>query len=731
MFTGKRARQRHRTALRWRRLGFEQFEARRLLAGAPQGADKLIVIPEDQETWLTAGDFGFSDPLDTPADTFVAVKIATRPALGVLTLEGVPVVAGQSVAATDIAAGRLRYQPAPNGNGLTYASFTFQVQDNGGTAAGGVDLDPVANTIQFRVTEVNDAPVGADSYVPHFYYMPVTLRVSDFRFDDSADQPVSSLKGVKIASLPSLGSLMFEALPVVAGQVIAAGDLAAGKLRYVPPTNFLGVSSFTFQVQDYGGTASGGVDLDPVARKLVLEPDIGCSCPVNSYPTVSVHEDSAYTLTVDDLRPDPWRGAPKSAVFFPASYGVLIYEGQPSLFFQEISWSGIEAGKLTYLPPANFNGQIAIRYRLNYETSQDFFDRTLGIYVQPVNDAPQSIHPTIDVPSNAVRVLLPADFPFFEFEGDRLRAVSVETLPAHGALWLDGKAVAAGQRIAAADLVAGKLTYTPTTRYDPGATETQFAFRLQDDGGTANGGQEIGGWRYTLTIRVTAVNDAPGFVRGADVQTDDMAGEVVVGGWATQMHAGLAAPLLGSVATAQNLTFQVTQISQPGLFAKPPEIAADGSLRFMPRPNAHGAAQITVVLRDDGGTANGGQDTSPPQSFAISIVKPLPWRNSVLPLDVTGDGVVTARDALRIINFVNAYGSGPVSPGGANVSGYVDADGNNQVSGSDVLAVVNFLNTRGGAVEEVAEGEAAGDSAGADWLGLLAVDLAAQGKRKR
>ena len=36
------------------------------------------------------------------------------------------------------------FTPAANANGAGYASFTFQVQDDGGTANGGVDLDPIA-----------------------------------------------------------------------------------------------------------------------------------------------------------------------------------------------------------------------------------------------------------------------------------------------------------------------------------------------------------------------------------------------------------------------------------------------------------------------------------------------------------------------------------------------------------------------------------------------------------
>ena len=52
------------------------------------------------------------------------------------------VTAGQFVSVADITAGKLMFTPAANANGAGYASFTFQVQDDGGTANGGVDLDP-------------------------------------------------------------------------------------------------------------------------------------------------------------------------------------------------------------------------------------------------------------------------------------------------------------------------------------------------------------------------------------------------------------------------------------------------------------------------------------------------------------------------------------------------------------------------------------------------------------
>ncbi|NCA83152.1 MAG: hypothetical protein EOM72_10485 [Opitutae bacterium] len=46
----------------------------------------------------------------------------------------------------------LTFTPAADGHGSPYASFTFQVQDNGGTADGGVDLDPTPKTMTLDVT---------------------------------------------------------------------------------------------------------------------------------------------------------------------------------------------------------------------------------------------------------------------------------------------------------------------------------------------------------------------------------------------------------------------------------------------------------------------------------------------------------------------------------------------------------------------------------------------------
>ena len=66
-------------------------------------------------------------------------------------LNGVNVTAGQYVSAANITSGLLTFNPGAIISGINIASFTFQVQDNGGTANGGVDLDQSPNAITIDV----------------------------------------------------------------------------------------------------------------------------------------------------------------------------------------------------------------------------------------------------------------------------------------------------------------------------------------------------------------------------------------------------------------------------------------------------------------------------------------------------------------------------------------------------------------------------------------------------
>jgi hypothetical protein len=133
----------------------------------PVGTDKTVSTPQNTAYTFTTADFGFTDPNDVPANTLLAVKITTLPGAGTLTDNGVAVTTGQFIPVADIAGGKLKFTPVLGAFGSPYVSFTFQVQDNGGTANGGVDLDLVPKAIRINVAQLfNPAQVlvvGADA----------------------------------------------------------------------------------------------------------------------------------------------------------------------------------------------------------------------------------------------------------------------------------------------------------------------------------------------------------------------------------------------------------------------------------------------------------------------------------------------------------------------------------------------------------------------------------------
>src|SRR5206468_3258735 len=191
---------------------------------APAGTNNTITTLEDTAHTFTAAEFGFSDANDSPANALAAVEITTIPsgASGTLTDNGVAVTAGQFVSVADINAGLLVFTPATNANGSPEASFTFQVQDDGGTANGGVNLDQSANTMTVNVTPVNDAPAGADKTVTTLEDTAYTFSASDFGFTDANDSPADSLLAVKISTLPTAGSgtLTDNGVAVTTGQLV-------------------------------------------------------------------------------------------------------------------------------------------------------------------------------------------------------------------------------------------------------------------------------------------------------------------------------------------------------------------------------------------------------------------------------------------------------------------------------------------------------------------------------
>ncbi|MEO8004092.1 MAG: DUF4347 domain-containing protein [Betaproteobacteria bacterium] len=361
----------------------------------PAGTSASVTTAEDSTYTFALADFGYSDTHDTPANNFLAVTVTTLPGAGSLTLNGVPVGAGQSVAATDIAAGKLQFTPVADANGAGYASFTFQVQDDGG----GADTDPVARTMSINVTSVNDTPIGADNTISTTEDTAYVFGASDFGFSDTRDAPANNFLAVKVTTLPGAGSLTLNGTAVGAGQFITASDITAGRLQFTPATdaNGAGYASFTFQVQDDGG----GADLDTIARTMTIDVTAVNDAPVLVTNTgLTVNENSSAVITNAKLQVTDADNIATQLVFTvtttPAN-GHLELASAAGIAITSFTADDIDNNQLVYVHDGSQTTSDGFSFTVSDGAGGSIGATAFAITVNSVNDAPVNAVPGAQV----------------------------------------------------------------------------------------------------------------------------------------------------------------------------------------------------------------------------------------------------------------------------------------------------------------------------------------------
>ena len=162
----------------------------------------------------------------------------------------------------------ISFVPDPNWHGA-YLIVNITIDDQGNTGGGSLTDSEYFYIV---VNSVNDAPSGANNTVYTSQDTDYVFSTSDFGFSDSIDG--DAFLAVKITTLPTTGTLYWNNgsswVAVTANQFISASDISAGKLKYTPPASYTGSPTFTFKVQDDGGTDFGGIDLDPIANTMTI-----------------------------------------------------------------------------------------------------------------------------------------------------------------------------------------------------------------------------------------------------------------------------------------------------------------------------------------------------------------------------------------------------------------------------------------------------------------------------
>jgi Bacterial Ig domain len=607
---------------------------------APHGADKTVTTLEDTPYVFTTADFGFADPHDSPANALLSVTITTMPGAGGLTDNGVAVTAGQQVSVADIAGGRLRFAPAADANGTGYASFTFQVRDGGGTANGGVDLDPIARSMTIDVTAVNDAPgIVAPAALTVVGNTATPLTGISFTDVDSAAGNVSATFAVPRGQLGAssgggvtiAGSATSLTLTGTVANVNAF--ISGGGLSYTTANFDPNPVSLTVTINDQGNTGSGGpLSSGPLA--VVLNVNVINQPPVNTLPApVTAVEDTPITITgisVVDPEGDP------TTVQLAVANGVLTVDlaGGASLSAgangsASMTLSGTQAqinaalATLGYQAGSNFNGADSVTVR-----STDGWGAvtasSLAINVTPVNDAP-----TATITASHYTVL---EQTTLALQGTGMSIADVDagngTVTAQLAvgegvlnIWAGSNAVVvAGSGTGVVTLSgtvaqinallagAGGATVLYFNGSDAPSASTTLNLTVNDQGNTGGGALQASA---SVTIAITAVDDAPnnltftstgmlvsptaaGTVAGSLIASDpdDSGGFVfsltdsAAGRFSIDPVTGVvrvAAPGLAGVTSAQNLGIVVRVADTSGLFIErsftvsiAPEVLAPG-----------------------------------------------------------------------------------------------------------------------------------------------------------
>jgi VCBS repeat-containing protein len=563
--------------------------------------------------------------------------------------------------------GSFTYTPNANYNGAD--SFTYKVSDR--------VADSNVATVALTVKGVNDAPAaGADAYAT----------------DEDATLTVAA-PGVLGNDADADGDALAAALATAPAHAAAFTLNADGGFAYAPAANYNGTDAFTYTASDgHGGTATGTVTLtvrsvndapdaaddtaavaedgsvnvgvlgndtdadgDPLAVASVAQGAHGAVTinpdgTVTYTPAANYNGSDAFTYTASDghggsdtaavavtvtaVNDVPVAGNDAYAVdedqaLTVAAPGVLANDTDADGDALAVAGFTTPAhgtlsvgadGSFTYTPAANYNGADAFAYTVT-DGHGGSATGAVSLTVRPVNDPPAAAADAYAVNEDAA-LTVPATGVLAndtDADGDALTAVLVGG-PAVGALALRPD---------------GSFAYTPAAYYY-GADA--FTYRPTD--GTAAGNT------VTVALTVNPVNDAPAFAAGPSQTVAEDSGPRTVTNWATGISPGPANE------AGQALTFVVVGNSNPALFSAGPAISATGALTFTPAPDASGTATIQVRLRDDGGTADGGVDQSPVQTFtvtvtpltqvaAVTVNQGAAQRSMVTRVAVTFDGVVS------------------------------------------------------------------------------------------
>jgi gliding motility-associated-like protein len=288
--------------------------------------------------------------------------------------------------------------------------------------------------------------------------------------------------------------------------------------------------------------------------------------------------------------------------------------GEDITLNQEITTAWIPYLKLKLALNASGVSYATIGFKVSDGSAYSVAAYTITVDVTPVNDLPTSADNSVSILEDNIKTFASAEFSFSDIDaGDVLSKIRIASLPGSGTLFNDanlnsivdaGETVAANDEVTKAHIDANRLRFSPAMNGN-GAPYALFQFEVSD-------GVAYSASAYNMTINVTAVNDAPSFLKGSDISICANSGAQTITNWATSIQEGPANE------SSQTVSFTVSN-NNNALFSIQPTINASGTLSYTTAAGVSGSTTVTVSMQDDGGTANGGVNTSADQTFTITV----------------------------------------------------------------------------------------------------------------
>ncbi len=527
----------------------------------------------------------------------------------------ITVAAMNGSTSVNTANGVITYTPQDNFNGVD--SFAYQVTD----LAGNTSKDTL---VTLTVNPVNDAPFAANDMVSlnEDSSLLIDVLANDSDIDNSLDIDTDS---VTIVTSPANGEV----------------SITEGKVNYVPAMNFNGSDSFTYQISDKAGDTSnlavvsinviglndaplttadsaaldedttvvidvlsndtdidGQIDIASV--DIVAEPKNGqvsvdLDGRVTYLPSKDFFGTDSFTYTVKDdlgatsdealvsLTVASVNDAPVSQddtviILEDAPHGINVLGNDndvdgtiENVYVISQPENGIarvdQATKqIVYTPNSNFNGFDTFTYQTDDNEGIRSNIATVTLTIEPVNDEPLANDDSAETNEDqAQTVNILANDTDIDGQLDET-SVQIVMMPVNGSVSVQSD---------------GSVVYTPNANFNG---NDSFVYSVSDDQGATD--------TASVTIRVTAVNDAP-TAQGQSITTSE--------------DTQLQIMLNGSDIDNNELTFEIVSSPSNGEL-----VGTAPNLTYVPNDDFYGIDRFTFIVSD-------GELSSEPATIQITV----------------------------------------------------------------------------------------------------------------